>query len=177
MLDVNRDGRPDFVTGGAWYENPSDPRTETFKRHVFDAELTKVHDVRIADIDGDKAPDVVTMSDRNDVRWYKISTNPTANWKATKIGPPVHSGICTGDIDGDGDVDVVRSNIWFENLQAGQQVGFAPHDRTLGRHGHFLAGQRHANADQRSERRRASGRGHRRRREPQRPHRLAGSTS
>ena len=30
VLDVNRDGRLDFVTGGAWYENPPDPRTTTF---------------------------------------------------------------------------------------------------------------------------------------------------
>ena len=81
VLDVNRDGRPDFVTGGAWYENPSDPRKTTFKRHVFDDKLNKVHDVRIADIDGDGLLDVVTMSDRNDVRWYKVLVDPTSVWK------------------------------------------------------------------------------------------------
>jgi hypothetical protein len=120
VLDVNRDGRPDFVTGGAWYENPSDPRKTTFKRHVFDAQLTKVHDVRVDDIDGDSMPDVVTMSDRSDVRWYKVAVDPTNAWTAVTIGPPVHSGICTGDMDADGDTDVIRSNVWFENIQLGQ---------------------------------------------------------
>ena len=121
VLDVNGDGRPVFVAGGAWYENPGDPRKTPFKRHVFDGGLTKVHDVRIADIDGDGMPDVVTMSDRNDVRWYKIAGDPRAAWKVTRIGPPVHSGICTGDIDGDGDIDVVRSNVWFENVDSGRK--------------------------------------------------------
>lgn len=121
VMDVNRDGRPDFVAGGAWYENPSDPRKTTFTRHVFDANLTKVHDVRVADLDGDSVLDVVTMSDRNNVRWYKVAADPTDAWEVTTIGPPVHSGICTGDIDADGDVDVIRSNIWFENLQAGRK--------------------------------------------------------
>jgi hypothetical protein len=128
VLDVNRDGRPDFVTGGAWYENPSDPRTTTFKRHVFDDKLTKVHDVRVDDIDGDGLLDVVTMSDRSDVRWYKVPVDPTGVWKPVTIGQSVHSGICTGDIDSDGDADVVRSNVWFENLQAGQE--WVPHRMT-----------------------------------------------
>ena len=125
VLDVNRDGRPDFVTGGAWYENPPDPRRTIFERHVFDDKLTKVHDVRVDDIDGDGLLDVVTMSDRSDVRWYKVSVDPTSVWKPVTIGQSVHSGICTGDMDSDGDADVVRSNVWFENLQAGQE--WVPH--------------------------------------------------
>ncbi len=125
VLDVNRDGRPDFVTGGAWYENPPDPRRTIFERHVFDDKLTKVHDVRVDDIDGDGLLDVVTMSDRSDVRWYKVAVDPTSVWKPVTIGQSVHSGICTGDMDSDGDADVVRSNVWFENLQAGQE--WVPH--------------------------------------------------
>jgi hypothetical protein len=33
----------------------------------------------------------------------------------------VHSGISLGDLDGDGDQDVVRSNVWFENAGADRQ--------------------------------------------------------
>ena len=119
VLDVNRDGWPDFVTGGAWYENPRRPREQLFRRHVFDAQLAAVHDVILADLDGDGQPDVLTMSDQNDVRWYRIPSQPEMPWPRTSIGPSVHSGISTADLDGDGDVDVVRSNIWFENQEHG----------------------------------------------------------
>lgn len=120
-LDVNRDGWIDFVTGGAWYENPQNPRVATFRRHVFDKKLVAVHDVVVGDLNGDRRPDVVTMSDQNDLRWYQISDDPTGRWKMTAIGQSVHAGICLGDLDGDGDLDVVRSNVWMENQESGTQ--------------------------------------------------------
>jgi hypothetical protein len=120
-LDVNGDGWVDFVTGGAWYENPKSPREKPFVRHVFDPALAAVHDLILGDVDGDKRLDVLTMSDRNDVRWYAVSATPGARWTQTPIGQAVHSGISLGDLDKDGDLDVVRSNVWFENLHRGQR--------------------------------------------------------
>jgi hypothetical protein len=119
VFDVNHDGRLDFVTGGAWYENLGNPRTQPFRRHVFDEKLGSVHDVVLGDLDGDGEADVVTMSDKNDLRWYRIATDPTEPWKMTHIGPSVHAGACLGDLDSDGDLDVVRSNVWFENEDHG----------------------------------------------------------
>jgi hypothetical protein len=120
-LDVNGDGWVDFVTGGVWYENSGTPRDRSFVRHVFDAGLEAVHDLILGDVDGDGRTDVLTMSDQNDVRWYRIPENPATPWQATHIGPAVHSGISLGDLDGDGDQDVVRSNVWFENSERGER--------------------------------------------------------
>ncbi len=119
-LDVNRDGWVDFVAGGAWYENPGTPRERPFRRHVFDAELGAVHDIIVGDLNNDQRPDVLTMSDKNDLRWYQIAETPTGRWRHQTIGESVHSGISLGDIDGDGDLDVVRSNVWFENKNHGR---------------------------------------------------------
>lgn len=111
VLDVDRDGTLDFVAGGAWYKHAPGP----FTRHVFDGKLRAVHDVVVADLDGDGRPDVLTMSDKNNLRWYGIPDDPATPWARHDIGPSVHAGIAVGDIDRDGDLDVVRSNVWFEN--------------------------------------------------------------
>lgn len=116
IVDVDGDGRLDVVTGGAWYRNSGD-FSVPFERFVFDADLTGVHDVAVGDLDGDGKPEVVTMSDRSDVRWYRIGDDPTQPWPApTRIGDPVHAGIGLGDLDGDGHLDVVRTNVWFRNV-------------------------------------------------------------
>ncbi|MDE0609992.1 MAG: VCBS repeat-containing protein [Anaerolineaceae bacterium] len=75
VLDVDGDGWPDLVTGGAWYRNSRHPE-RPFERIVFDPALEGVHDVLAADLDGDGREEVITMSDRNDLRWYKIPESP-----------------------------------------------------------------------------------------------------
>lgn len=125
VLDVDGDGWLDLVTGGAWYRNSRDPE-KPFDRLVFDADLKGVHDVAAADIDGDGRLEVVTMSDRNSLRWYKIPADASAPWARTEIGPPVHAGVVLGDVDNDGRVDVVRSTSWFQNV-AGDGTRWVEH--------------------------------------------------
>lgn len=119
-MDVNRDGRLDFVAGGAWYRQPEQVTAEPWTRFVFDKQLNAVHDIIAADLDGNGHDEVITMSDKNDVRYYRVPTDDaTEPWTPKRISDPVHAGLAAGDIDGDGDIDLVRSQIWLENVGGG----------------------------------------------------------
>jgi len=113
--DVDGDGWIDFVAGGAWYRNSRDPDVP-FTRVAFDPELKGVHDVVAADIDGDGIAEILTMSDQNDLRWYKIPEDPAEPWPVQHIWAPVHAGISVGDINSNGHLDIVRTDIWLENV-------------------------------------------------------------
>jgi len=112
-IDVDSDGWVDHVAGGAWFRNTGRPRQEPFTQHDFGGFST--HDTVAADIDGDGRLDLVMMSDKVGLRWFRIAKDPTQRWESHEIGPAVHGGVAVGDLDGDGDADVVRSNMWFEN--------------------------------------------------------------
>lgn len=114
-LDVDGDGRVDHVSGGVWFRSTGRPRAEPFERIVFDGDLSAVHDLVAADLDRDGRRDVITMSDKNNLRWYRIPADARQPWERHDIGGGVHAGVAIGDIDGDGDPDVARSNVWFEN--------------------------------------------------------------
>ncbi|MBC8468904.1 MAG: VCBS repeat-containing protein [Planctomycetes bacterium] len=116
-FDIDGDGWIDQVSGQAWFRNTGNPREEEFIMYP-NAVTAGCHDNVAADIDGDGKLDVVAMSDKSALYWYKIPADPTKQWIEHKIGPPVHGAIDpagVADIDGDGDNDVVRTNIWFEN--------------------------------------------------------------
>ena len=116
-FDVDGDGWVDQVSGSTWFRNPGTPRQKEFTRYSIGA-IGRSHDNVAADVDGDGKLDLVSMSDAAAVYWYQIPADPTKPWEGHKIGPAVHGGIAprgVGDVDGDGDSDVVRSTGWFEN--------------------------------------------------------------
>jgi hypothetical protein len=74
----------------------------------------------------------------NSVRWYEL--DGTNHWRSHIVGPPMHGAITPagiGDLDGDGDIDIVRANTWFENKD-GKGLEWLAHDNIpMGRKGPF----------------------------------------
>lgn len=117
--DIDKDGDSDIVIGGVWYENTGDIVNGVWNAHEF----SKWHPnatVQVADINGDNRPDVVLSPSELKGQTYKLSwfeapANPkSGNWREHVIVDPIECvihGLVTADMNGDGAVDVVASEM------------------------------------------------------------------
>ena len=132
MADIDGDGWQDLVIGGTWYHNPQNPHSEFFTKLVYDDRIVReIHDIVLADINGDGSLDVVVLGDKEGCFWYDIPDQPLqgGNWQRHVITMDVltdkdaiHSGFFPAgisDLDGDGDVDIVLPDRWLENRNQG----------------------------------------------------------
>jgi hypothetical protein len=113
--DINADGRVDVVLNRVWFENPgglAENPDKPWPAHDF---AGGGHDIIAADLNGDGLLDIVTYHGLV-VSWF----DPAAAMKQTDVGQGEenHGGIApkgAGDLDGDGDLDIVIPRYWFEN--------------------------------------------------------------
>ncbi len=134
LYDADSDGDLDVVGAKyrddlGWWENPGRLGRQTWDYHKLADETGFLHDLICADLDGDGKSDefVATLnrggywSSQITIKWFKPYTNPTGLWESRTIGDRrnespshCHAGLDTGDVDGDGDLDVAFSNGWYE---------------------------------------------------------------
>ncbi len=131
--DINGDGRIDLLGTATeegqliWYENPGDPATSPWTKHVIDSTYRPAHG-HVVDISGDGHLDVVMAlgyggSDEgpdprlHQIVWYENDGRPERTpWKKHVIADPFPMAFeaIAADIDGDGQLEVVGTR-WGES--------------------------------------------------------------
>lgn len=148
IMDVDKDGWLDIVVGGYWFRNSQDPRNIKFDRYQYDSRVqSNIHDVVMADMDGDGKDDVIVIGEGEGLFWYSVPADPTKNenWGRTLVtldilvkNDRIHGGFFPngiGDLDGDGDNDIVLPDRWLENKLNGHE--WLKHQLPFGKRGPF----------------------------------------
>jgi type 1 glutamine amidotransferase len=136
LADLNRDGFLDIVVGGRWLANPQGRiLSRPWQRRSFDSWSPEAA-LGVGDLNRDGRPDVVmTVSEGpGRISWFENPVNPArSRWRERVIDSgPLDSaqGVSVADLDRDGDLDVVASEIQGEGrlliyLNAGQGSGWS----------------------------------------------------
>lgn len=153
LADVDKDGRVDILntSGGgvspelagnvSWFKITNDAGVVSVKRTVIDADLKKAFDLTSMDITGDGYPEVfVTIFNppgspgSNGIYWYENPGSGGGKWTKNVLDPNFSgSDIYTGDINRDGQDDLVVSGLfinkisWFEYEWAGGTAVWTEH--------------------------------------------------
>jgi hypothetical protein len=120
MADIDGDGDLDVVTrlgdgpssDGAglavWCENLGGG--SNFTQRLIGKSLEYVKDIVVADFDRDTRLDVGMRMDNQTQLWLQ---NADLSFSEILLAHPAHEGMEAGDLDGDGDPDLILNGFWF----------------------------------------------------------------
>jgi hypothetical protein len=122
VADFDKDGDNDIIgaqyygSAGIWiWENLFDSTgVFEFVKDTVTVNLVNVHEVTLADIDGDSCVDILAASsDMSKLCWYKNSGTNPVTWTEFTLDTDVDNAkaIVGSDVDNDGDMDILATAI------------------------------------------------------------------
>lgn len=120
LVDLDRDGDIDVVTGGVWYEN--DGRVDgRWRKHTYTTQWTWADaKVNIGDINGDGCMDVALApaeykGQMYHLAWYQAPADAQKNsWRETIVETQVEAvthSLAVADMNGDGQADIISARM------------------------------------------------------------------
>jgi len=128
VKDIDDDGRPDIFISNAentgyaicWYKNPGKEYDKNWEEHVI-GYMNFAHTLQIADMDNDGDKDVVTGeliigNSKNPEGYHPVvifvNKGNNLEWEKQVISDKACYGGVAGDIDNNGDMDIVAPRNW-----------------------------------------------------------------
>ena len=155
VLDVNRDGTLDILSGESWYEGPTWKKHFVRKIPVLDSYMDDFATVPL-DVNGDGWTDVVSVTwFSKKLSWIENPAGKDVPWTEHVVE---HPGNCETaiacDVDGDGKLDVLPDvmgqTVWYERAGKGEKATLTKRVIDPKRGGHGL-GFGDVNADGRAD--------------------------
>jgi hypothetical protein len=130
VVDLNRDGRPDVVATTDTDGVPGITAFVNTARGWVPRRLVggvRLHDVEVADLDGDGLLDLVGRGQNllgNRIRLWR--QGPPGRWTHSSIALPIEhgDGLKVGDLDRDGRPDIVLPRYWLKNVGSTGNLAF-----------------------------------------------------